>query len=327
MGAGSIADFAPAIISELGRQGPTRVVVCLGGDSAEREVSLHSGLAIHGALGRRGYDARLMDVSETLLKQGDLRSLIGSERPDLAFLAVHGTNAEDGAIQGLFSLLHIPFTGSGIQSSAIAMDKNRTKMILQSAGVRVPKGELITDPATRCQLRAPVIVKPNAQGSTVGLSFVSRDSELPLALKTAFQYDDSVLVEEWIVGMEISVPVIGDRALPPVEIVPNTGQYDFAAKYLPGATEEICPARLKPEQLERAQEIALKCHRALDCLGATRTDMIVREDEFFVLEVNTLPGMTGTSLLPNSAATAGLSFDDLVDWIAQEALHRYAKAR
>lgn len=327
MGAGSIGDFAPALITELGRQGPVRVAVCFGGDSAEREVSLHSGLAISGALVRRGYDARLIDVSEMLLRQGDLRSLIGSERPDLAFLAVHGTNAEDGAIQGFFSLLHIPFTGSGIQSSAIAMDKNRTKMILQSAGISVPKGELITDPATRCQLRAPVIVKPNAQGSTVGLSFVSRDSELPSALRTAFQYDEAVLVEEWIVGMEISVPVVGDRALPPVEIVPNTGQYDFAAKYLPGATEEICPARLKPEQLEKAQEIALRCHRALDCLGATRTDMIVRGQEFFVLEVNTLPGMTGTSLLPNSAATAGLSFDDLVDWIAQEALKRYAKAR
>lgn len=326
MGAGNISDFAPAFIKELDRKGPTRVGVCYGGDSAEREVSLHSGIAIHEALQRKGYESKLIDVSEQMLSQGDLRPFIGDNRPDLAFLAVHGTNAEDGAIQGLFQMLHIPYTGAGLQSSAIAMDKNRTKQILRTIGVRVPEGELLTRGNQSLTLQTPLIVKPNAQGSTVGLSFVKYESELPEALENAFQYDNAVLVEEWISGMEISVPVLGDRALPPVEIIPKAGQYDFAAKYTPGATEEICPARMEPEDIAEAQRIALECHRALGCDGATRTDMIVRGKEFFVLEVNTLPGMTGTSLLPNSAAAAGIGFDDLVDWIAQEALLRYEKA-
>lgn len=324
MGAGNISDFAPGFVQELDRSGPKRVAVCYGGDSAEREVSLHSGIAIEAALKRKGYNAFLVDVSELLLRNGDLRSFAGADRPDLAFLAVHGTNAEDGAIQGLFHMLHIPFTGSDLQSSAIAMDKDRTKQILKAKGIQVPNGSVVRVGGT-CSLKAPVVVKPNAQGSTVGLSFVKHDSDLQSALEKAWQYDDSALVEEWIVGTEISVPVLGDRALPPVEIIPASGQYDFAAKYLPGATEEICPARISRALLAETQEIALAAHQALGCCGATRTDMILRGEEVFVLEVNTLPGMTGTSLLPNSAATAGISFDDLVDWIAQEALTRHAE--
>ncbi|HMS55755.1 MAG TPA: D-alanine--D-alanine ligase [Fimbriimonadaceae bacterium] len=324
MGAGNIAEFAPSFVRELERTGPKRVAVCYGGDSAEREVSLHSGLAIEAALKRKGYDAFLIDVSEVLLKSGDLRAFVGPERPDLAFLAVHGTNAEDGAIQGLFHLLHVPYTGSGLQSSAIAMDKDRTKQILLAKGIRVPVGQVVRA-GGKCTLKAPVVVKPNAQGSTVGLSFVKHDSELAEALQKAWQYDESALVEEWIVGTEISVPVLGDQALPPVEIIPASGQYDFAAKYLPGATEEICPARISRALTAEVQQIALSAHNALGCSGASRTDMIIRGNEVFVLEVNTLPGMTGTSLLPNSAATAGISFDDLVDWIVQEALTRHGK--
>lgn len=325
MGAGTISEFAQAFIGEHDRNGPIRVAVCYGGDSAEREVSLHSGRAILAALERKGYNASLFDISEVLLKSGNLQAFVGDQRPDLAFLAVHGTNAEDGAIQGLFQLLHIPFTGSGLQSSAIAMDKQRTKQVLIANGIPVPQGELVTHSRQQITVTAPLIVKPNAQGSTVGLSFVHRDSELPAALERAFQYDASVLVEEWIRGVEISVPVLGDRVLPPVEIVPNTGHYDFASKYLPGATEEICPARLSSAQTRHVQDIALRCHQALGCAGATRTDMMIRGDEVFVLEVNTLPGMTGTSLLPNSAAAAGISFDDLVDWIAKDALTRHAQ--
>lgn len=325
MGAGNISDFAPALVRELDRQGPPKVAVCYGGDSAEREVSLHSGRAIHEALLRKGYASALVDVSETLLKSGDLSAFVGDKRPDLAVLAVHGTNAEDGAIQGLFQMLQIPYTGAGLQSSAIAMDKQRTKQILEASGIRVPQGQLVTSGADKINLRAPLIVKPNAQGSTVGLSFVQGDADLPEAIRRALQYDEAALVEEWITGVEISVPVLGDRPLPPVEIVPRTGQYDFASKYLPGATEEICPARLNRELTKQVQQLALQAHQALGCAGATRTDMIIRDGEPFVLEVNTLPGMTGTSLLPNSASAAGMSFDDLVDWIAQDALKRHAK--
>jgi D-alanine--D-alanine ligase len=174
-------------------------------------------------------------------------------------------------------------------------------------------------------------VKPNAQGSTVGLSFVETEEQLRPAIDKAFAYDDAVLVEEWVRGMEISVPVLGEKALPVVEIAPRSGRYDFASKYLPGATDEIVPARLPDKVQQRAQEIALQAHRALGCEGATRTDMIVPEPyenaEPVVLEVNTLPGMTATSLLPNSAKAAGIDFDDLVEWMVEDALGRHgAKA-
>ena len=323
MGAGNIAEFVPSFLRELDRSGPLKVAVIYGGDSAEREVSLLSGLAIQAALEELGYTFSLCDVTEMLLGKGSLTGLTGANRPDVAFLAVHGTNAEDGAIQGFLELLHIAYTGSGIQASAIAMDKNLTKQILQRAGLPVPNGELLTSPETKTTLVPPFIVKPNAQGSTVGLSFVKAVGQVQPAIEKAFEYDDAVLVEEWIQGMEVSVPVLGDRALPVVEIAPASGAYDFAAKYTPGATEEIAPARIPAHVAEKAQEYALRAHWTLGCDGATRTDMIIRGDAPVVLEVNTLPGMTGTSLLPNSAKAAGISFTALVDWMVQDAVRRH----
>ncbi len=327
MGAGNIAEFGPAFIKELERKGD-RVAVLYGGDSAEREVSLHSGRAVAAALGRKGYDVRLLDVSETLLARGDVSSLIGSERPDVCFLAVHGTNAEDGAVQGLLRMLHLPFTGSNIAASALAMNKAASKRVLEASGIRVPRGKCVTQADETVDFEGPWVVKPNAQGSTVGLSFVEDPEALEWAITRALAYDDTVLVEEWIKGMEISTPVLDGETLPPVEIAPKGEHYDFASKYLPGATEEIVPARLRPETLEEAQRIALWAHRALGCAGATRTDAIVRDPEgtaeIVTLEVNTLPGMTATSLLPNSAAAAGIPFDDLCDRLVQEALARHA---
>lgn len=326
MGAGNIGEFAPALVEELKRpKGPSlRIAVVHGGDSAEREVSFHSGLAIEKALGSLGHEPFRIDVTETLLSGADLRLFVGPCRPDVAFLAVHGTHAEDGAIQGFFELLHIPYTGSGVQASAMAMDKQLTKDILRLRGLPVPRGVLIRDAREPLPegMRAPLVVKPNAQGSTVGLSFVESDEQLLPAIEKAFHYDSAVLVEEWIRGMEISVPVLGTRALPAVEIVPNTSVYDFASKYTPGATDEICPARLPDDLAQKAQTFALAAHQALGCEGATRTDMMVRGDEIFVLEVNTLPGMTGTSLLPKSAQTAGMDFQELVRWILEDALRR-----
>ncbi|HTQ11012.1 MAG TPA: UDP-N-acetylmuramate--L-alanine ligase, partial [Fimbriimonadaceae bacterium] len=241
MGAGNIAELAPALIKELehsstgfqpasesklgGRS--TQVAVVYGGDSAEREVSILSGRCVRDALQRKGYQVDFVDVSEILIKSGDLSRFTGPKRPDIAFLAVHGTNAEDGAIQGLFELLHIPYTGSGIQASAIAMDKQLTKAILKQNGIRVPEGWLVDratpSPFPRTQnsgVEQPeagdgegvgYVVKPNAQGSTVGLSFVEHAEDLKAAIEKALQYDDAALVEEWVVGMEISVPVLGDR--------------------------------------------------------------------------------------------------------------------
>jgi len=335
MGAGNIAEFAPSLILELERRRRDKgkkVAVIYGGDSAEREVSILSGHEIYDALKRLGHEPRLVDVSELLLKTGDLSTFSGANRPDVAFLAVHGSRAEDGAVQGLFELLHIPYTGSGLQASALAMDKQRTKEILAGAGVRVPCGYVVgaraSDPHAdgTSALHVPLVVKPNAQGSTVGLTFVDREEDLQEAIRNALQYDSEALVEEMIVGMEVSVPVLGDRALPAVEIAPKDGRYDFANKYTPGATEEIVPARLRPEALKKLEELALKAHQAMGCRGATRTDMIVRDPEGaadpVVLEVNTLPGMTRTSLLPNSARAAGIEFDELVQWILEDAFGR-----
>lgn len=331
MGAGNIAEFAPALLDELKRKDhiakaeKLRVTVIYGGESAEREVSILSGREVYEALKRKGHDTRLVDVSDLLLKTGDLTQFAGMNRPDVAFLAVHGTHAEDGALQGLFQLLHIPYTGSGIQSSAIAMDKALTKQVLTEHGIRVPCGVLVTK-GQEVRLQAPLVVKPNAQGSTIGLTFVDNLSDLEAAIDRALQYDTHALVEELIVGMEVSVPVLGDKALPPVEIAPKDGVYDFGNKYTPGATEEIVPARLRPQVIEKLKEIALKAHRALGCQGATRTDMMIRDPEgvaeAIVLEVNTLPGLTSTSLLPNSARAAGIEFDQLVQWLLEDALAR-----
>jgi len=333
MGAGNIAEFAPAFIKEwdrrraTGDRGGGEIAVLFGGDSSEREISILSGREILASLTRQGFKARLVDVTDLLLSKGDLSQFIGPGRPDLAFLALHGTHAEDGAIQGLLELLHIPYTGSGIQASALAMDKRLTKEILSKNGIRVAEGRFVTSTDEEIDLRPPLVVKPNAEGSTVGLSFVDTDEELRPAIERALTYGTGVLVEEFLKGMEISTPVLGDRALLPVEIAPVSGRYDFASKYTPGATEEIVPARLPESVLKQAQELALKAHTLLGCEGATRTDMIVRGDELFVLEVNTLPGMTQTSLLPNSAKAAGMEFDALVRWLLTDALRRHeAKA-
>lgn len=325
MGAGNIADFAPSLIRELERTGNS-VMVLYGGDSAEREVSLHSGRAVYDALVRCGYNTSLVDFTEVLFGKADLSAFVGADRPDCVFLAVHGTHAEDGAMQGVLEMLGIPYTGSGIQTSSLAMDKGLTKKLLRDAGIRVPHGVHLRSPDEPVPFLGPWIVKPNSQGSTVGLSFVEKAEDLGRAIKNAFCYDSAVLVEEWIKGVEISTPVLCDRPLAPVEIAPVSGRYDFASKYTPGATTEIVPARLPEGVIKDAQRIALAAHKALGCAGATRTDAIVRahdgHHEIYVLEVNTLPGMTKTSLLPNSAASVGINFDDLCRRLVEDALER-----
>ena len=331
MGAGSISEFAPQLVKEIDRREllrigarPLKVAIVYGGDSAEREVSIHSGRAVQASMRRLGYDSSLIDASERLLSGEDVASLTGTDRPDVVFLAVHGTHAEDGAIQGLLELLHLPYTGSGIQSSAICMDKQLTKQILNANGIRTPNGQLLSGPDEPVTQSLPLIVKPNEQGSTVGLSFVETAEELCPALQRAFSYGDKVLVEEWIKGVEISTPVLNGEALMPVEIAPATGRYDFASKYLPGATEEIIPARIDENLIQRAREIALQAHKLLKCEGASRTDAMVRDGEIYVLEVNSLPGLTTTSLLPNSAHACGISFDDICRRLIEDALNRHA---
>ncbi len=325
MGAGNIADCVPGILGGLARGETKDVWVVLGGQSAEREVSLHSGRSMAAALRRKGYAVREVDVVDLLLSGHEKLP----PRPDAAVLAVHGVKDEDGATQGLFEILGIPYSGSGVQASAIAMDKGLTKQILAAQGLPVPLGWLVRpgEPLPDLGPLTRVVVKPNEQGSTIGLTFVEELQQLQPAVEKALAYDSACLIEEWLVGMEISVPVLGDRSLPAVEIAPKSGQYDFANKYIPGATEEICPARLSSEILAQVGELALAAHRGLGCAGATRTDMIVTERGPVILEVNTLPGMTVTSLLPKSAETAGIPYDDLCVWILEDAIRRHGANR
>jgi len=324
MGAGNISDFVPAFVNEMARGRVRRVAVIAGGDSPEREVSLHSGRAVLGALQRLGYDAYLLDIADLLLGKGDLSQLTSDKRPDLCFLAVHGVRSEDGALQGLLECAHVPYTGSGVLANALAMDKEMTKQALARENIPIAKGVLVREGDDLPQWPAPLVVKPNAQGSTVGLTFVKQDSEVGAAAEKAFVYGGEVLVEEFLEGPEITVPCLGDRALAPIEIVAGSGEYDFATKYTPGEATKHCPARISDEDTRKAQEHAVKAVRALGCKGVTRTDMIVTSRGPVVLEVNTLPGMTGTSLVAISAQNAGMTFDDLVEWMVRDATHQKA---
>lgn len=320
----------------------------MGGRSAEREVSLSTGRMIMAALDADRYNAFAIDTGhfcgkpqncgeQTSLSYNGLESILSPNnslpRPDVVFIALHGKYGEDGTIQGLLDLLEIPYVGSGVLASALAMDKIMTRKLLHVEGIPVPEGMTITRSDAKQEiiervekyLGYPVVVKPNCQGSTIGLSIARTSSDLVSAVSTALEYDKNVLLEEFISGTEITAPVIGNedlRLLPLVEIVPDGGFYDYHAKYTAGATEEIVPARLAKDVYDRAGELALLCHRVLGCRGMSRTDMIVREEEIFVLEVNTIPGMTPTSLLPRSAQAAGIEFPDLLDLLIGCALEK-----
>ena len=253
-----------------------------------------------------------------------------AERPDVVFIALHGPGGEDGTVQGMLEVLGVPYTGSGVLASALAMDKAMSKRLLVASGVKMPlsivarRGHKLS--AGEWTLPLPVIVKPSRQGSTFGVTVVDNLDALDTALETAFRYDDTALVEQFVTGTEITVPIIGNEdleILPIVEIVPAKGFYDYEAKYTPGATDEIVPARISDELSAKARDIAELCHRTLGCRGMSRTDMIVSPDgEIYTLEVNTIPGMTPTSLLPRSAEAAGISFPKLLDRLIELALEK-----
>lgn len=334
MGAGDIEKIEPTLLRRLEAQGQTRrltVAVLMGGDSPERDVSLLSGLRVMQALDPNKYRALAVDPALLKGREGfwGLQELLTRERPDVAFIVLHGKHGEDGSVQGLLELLGIPYTGSGVLPSALAMNKYAAKIVFREAGLTTPADLVATDcdgdtlERIRRRLSLPLMVKPNQGGSTLGATRVFEWRELPRALRKALAYDESALVEELIEGVEVSVPVLGRRepqALPPVEIAPKSGYYDFQAKYIPGATEEIVPARLPEEILQLLQETAVMAHLALGCRGMSRVDMIVRETTPQVLEVNTIPGLTPTSLLPRSAEAAGIGFSELIDRILQDAL-------
>jgi D-alanine-D-alanine ligase len=244
-------------------------------------------------------------------------------RPDVALLLLHGTGGEDGAIQGALEWMQVPYTGSDILSSALAMDKARSKELFKRAGLPTAPWVLLQDPHERVPgtFTLPCVVKPNRQGSTVGISIVKQRSELAAALRLAWKHDTQVMIEKFCPGREITVGVMGERALPVVEIVPKHEFYDYESKYAPGMSEHIIPARMSASQLKEAQRLAVAAHKALGCRGVSRVDLIVGHGgRMDILEVNTLPGMTATSLLPDAARHAGIAFEELVARMVYEAL-------
>jgi D-alanine-D-alanine ligase len=295
-----------------------RVGVLMGGTSAEREVSLRSGEAVLGALRRLRIDAVGIDVDATVVDR------LTRERVGLAFIALHGRRGEDGTIQGLLEMLEIPYTGSGVLASALGMDKLISRALFAAAGLPVPRYVLLTEPTTPAlPFPFPVVAKPNSEGSSVGVSLVSRAEELPAAIAEAFRYDRRVLVEAYIAGKEVQIGILGDRALGAIEIRPKTAFYDYTAKYTPGMSEHIYPATLAPDVMQRTLDVGLAAFRAVRAEGYGRVDCLVDQAGTpYVLEVNTLPGLTETSLLPDIARGAGLSFDDLVAEIVRRALER-----
>lgn len=332
--------------------GKMNVAVLMGGTSTEREVSLSTGRMIMEALDPEKYIAFAVDTArfgEAALESGRLSlpetaadacsSDVLAEmlpldqvaypnrlhpKPDVAFIALHGRFGEDGTVQGLLELLGIPYVGSGVLASALALDKIMARKVMEYEGIPVPRGIAVRHPVDMQALARrieremgyPAVIKPNRQGSTIGLSIARTAAELPAAMDLAFKYDEDVLIEEFIEGTEITGAVIGNddpQVLPIIEIVPASGFYDYYSKYTPGATEEIVPARIPEALYRRAEELALACHKALGCRGMSRTDMMIRGEDVYVIETNTIPGMTPTSLVPCAAKAAGIEFPDLLD--------------
>jgi D-alanine-D-alanine ligase len=288
------------------------IAVLMGGLSAEREISLKTGKAVLEALKRRGYPAFGIDVGR------DLAARLTWQGAKVAFIALHGRYGEDGKVQGLLEMMNIPYTGSGVLASSMAMDKVVTKKLLIYHGLSTPAFIEVrrTDalPLSACP-PFPVVVKPAREGSTIGISRADNETGLRQGLAAAFEHDDVALVEEFIVGREVTVGVLDDLALPIIEVVPEGGFYDYAAKYTAGRTQYLLPAPLPEPLTSRIQQAAVDVFRVLGCAGAARIDFMVRGEEFFCLEANTIPGMTETSLLPKAAGAAGMSFDDLVERI------------
>ena len=288
----------------------------LGGPGAEREVSLRSGNAVISALRRRGHCVTEIDPVGTWKLPADI---------DVVFLALHGRFGEDGTVQRQLEKLKVAYTGSGVEASALAFDKALSKARFRSAGVKVAEDVLIKvrRSGRPAELELPLVLKPVAQGSSVGLSFVMKEEDWDDSLAKAFEFGGSVLCERMVQGREVTVGVLGDATLPIVEILPKSGFYDYQNKYTTGATDYFCPAEFSIAQTERIQQAGRKAFECLGCRDYGRVDIIVdNHGEPVVLEVNTLPGMTETSLMPKAAAAAGIGYDELCQRMTELALKR-----
>ena len=304
------------------------VALLAGGQSEERKISLESGQQVFRALDGSRYDVLRYDPA------ADLPLLAAqAEKIDVALIILHGRMGEDGTIQGLLDSLGIPYQGSGVLGSAIAMNKILSKQLYVQAGLPTSPA-MVADsskpPAISSvieNLGLPVVIKPEHEGSSIGLTIVREAKDLLTAFENAWQFDRRCLVEKYIRGTEITAGVLGNNdlmALPLIEICPDQRYefFDYEAKYTPGATKEICPARISPELTEKAQEYARRAHNALHCRGYSRTDMILSDHDFYILETNTIPGMTATSLFPQAAAKAGIEFPELLDRLIELALEK-----
>lgn len=346
-----------------------RVAVLMGGNSNERAVSLSTGKMILNALDPAKYAVKGIDTQNALALQQSVTAQLPSpqggatenggaqaltttgaaeitirepegefERPDVVFIALHGRGGEDGTLQGMLECLGLPYTGSGVLASALAMDKAMSKKLFRASGIPVIEEIVVTRgdvPEAETLVRSvmetlggfPVFVKPNSEGSTVGCALVEAEETLAQAVAQALKYDKTVLIEKYIKGKEITVGVLGNagealQALPVIEIVPKAAFYDYESKYADGGSEHIIPARLTEAQTAEAQALALRCHDLLGCRGMSRTDLIATDEALYVLEVNTIPGMTPTSLLPQAAEHAGIPFPALLDRLIQYAMEK-----
>ena len=332
---------------------PLRITVLMGGTSAERDVSLASGLRIVEALVGRGHDVIALDPATGVISPAALeemrRSNVGTAPPslealsglgggrlrddlvampeirgaDVVFLALHGGQGEDGTIQALLDMVGVRYTGSGHLASALAMDKDLSKVLFRAAGVQTADWLMAPQPAALVEqsLGLPVVVKPSKQGSTVGLSIVRDILHLDAAVAEAFLYDDEVMIERFIAGRELTVGVLGDESLPVGEIKPGKEIYDYECKYTAGMAVEEFPANLSPSVTKKLQEQSLRAFRALKLRGCARVDFrLDARGECYCLEANTLPGMTALSLIPQGAAAAGIEFDELCERIVQLAI-------
>ncbi|GAB4317347.1 MAG: D-alanine--D-alanine ligase [Candidatus Zixiibacteriota bacterium] len=352
-------------VNHVGEDVKTKVLVLAGGRSAERDVSLSTGAAVSRALNESGAEVFFFDPASShppLTWTPERANAIINRLPpdpsimqmkglpagiamtpndvsrasfddvDLVFIALHGGDGENGRLQALLDTCGVAYTGSGMAASSLAMDKHASKRVFVAEGIPTPRWKVIDRGAHpginlfAAELGMPLIVKPNSQGSTVGLTLVREDTRWNEALEEGFRWDKRLLVEEYIPGREITVAILGDRPLPVVEIIPSHDLYDYECKYTSGGSQYVCPADLTAEQTASVQEIGLKAFHALGCEGYARVDFRMSPSgDFYCLEVNTLPGMTATSLVPKAARAAGIEFPELLQRICELAVQRHTR--